>query len=144
MVTAGETDLVVSSPAPRCIASAAALGLDRGALVDPVFRECEMPAGTGSRVRLRISSWSILYRLRQICGYSADAESFAAIRQRSRDGAARLTSLTDSGHHVLLIGHGAMNWLIQRELKKHGWRNDRLMPGRYWQMTTLSKDLAST
>lgn len=131
-------DLVVSSPSPRCLASATALGLAKPAVIDAVFGECEMPSSTGTRVRLPVSAWSFLHRLQQLAGRPYEAESYQDIKQRSSLGAARLEALTQNHKTILLIGHGAMNWLIQRQLMKRGWRSNRRLPARCWQQTILS------
>jgi broad specificity phosphatase PhoE len=127
---------VVCSPLPRSIESARALGVGNVAVPDALFREVDMPCAPLRRPRLPSSAWAVLFRLMWTAGYSANAEPLTAARRRADDCVRRLTALAAEHGSVLLVGHGSMNWLIARRLKRQGWSGPPRAPMRYWGMST--------
>lgn len=136
-------NFIVASPAPRCLASAHALGLKTPDLIDSAYRECEMPFSNRGGLKLSTASWSVVFRLLQLLGYSNNAESRGEIIERSKSCAARLADLVDRYGTVLLVGHGALNWLIHRRLTRLGWQGPSFPASKPWQYTVLHPPIST-
>lgn len=124
---------VVSSNAPRALASVRALGLTP-ALVEPLFGEAQLPHGRWRWPRLSPFTWALILRMLWVCGYSGQVESAAAARLRAALAARRLQALASDGP-VLLLGHGWMNRLIGKQLSATGWQRHHSNGSRYWSAT---------
>jgi len=75
--------------------------------------------------------WLSLLRLLWFCGYGGSVESFRHARRRAAQAASQLIALSERGT-VLLAGHGIMNKLIARELRRQGWLAEKHASSRYW------------
>ncbi|HBZ17058.1 histidine phosphatase family protein [Pantoea sp. NPDC088449] len=127
---ARQASVIVTSPLPRARSSLARLGLQPQA-VDAVFSEVAMPTLPFARPHLPLSVWLALLRLLWLCGYSGHVESVQHARDRARRAADKLVALSQQGT-VLLVGHGIMNKLIARELRKRGWQAEKHASSRHW------------
>lgn len=127
---ARQADIVVASPLPRALASLEKLGLS-ASVIDPLFREVGLPSLPLATPALPPALWLSLLRLLWLCGYSGSVESFRHARQRAVVAASQLISLSEQGT-VLLAGHGIMNKLIARELRRQGWLAEKHASSRYW------------
>jgi len=123
---------LVASPLRRSRDSAQLLAPAGVPLVDPSFREAELPSAFRSNLRLRPEMWSWLARSAWFCGWSAGVESFSAARARAAGAAALLTRHAEAGGAVVLVGHGLMNILIARHLRASGWRGPRFPSSAHW------------
>ena len=72
-----------------------------------------------------------LLRLLWLCGYAGRVESVQHARQRAQRAADKLIALSQQGT-VLLVGHGSMNKLIARQLRKRGWQAEKHASSRHW------------
>ncbi len=125
--------VVVCSNLPRSIESATVLGVKNVIVQDSLFRECDMPYADWNYPKLSMLSWSFIFRILQLFGYSPNAESFKEAKQRAHGCALRLGKLAQQYECVLLVGHGSLNWLISKKLLRMGWVGPR-NPGRnYWE-----------
>jgi broad specificity phosphatase PhoE len=71
-------------------------------------------------------------------GWSQGAESVREARRRAQRAAERLVELAREHGSVMLIGHGQINRLIARALRRMGWHGSR--PGRaYWSVGELRR-----
>jgi len=66
-------------------------------------------------------------------------ESIYTARRRARDAKFKLVGLADEYADVLLVGHGMLNALIGRELRRLGWQGPRRATDEYWGMSTYQK-----
>jgi broad specificity phosphatase PhoE len=123
---------VFTSPLRRSRESAALLAPGTTPLVDPDFRETELPSGFRSRVRLTPELWGLIARSAWFCGWSAGVETSTAARGRAAKAAALLTARAARDDVVALVGHGMMNILIARHLRAAGWRGPRLPSQKHW------------
>ncbi len=123
---------LVTSPLRRSRDSAQLLAPATAPLIDPRFREAELPAAIRSGVRLRPGMWTWLARLAWFCGWSAGVESFTAARERASHAASVLTNHAREFGAVLLVGHGLMNILIAQRLRALGWRGPRFPSRKHW------------
>ena len=49
----------------------------------------------------------------------------------------RLLELSQEYDKIILVGHGVMNWLIRKELRKNGWKSDGKEVHGNWGSTIL-------
>lgn len=115
---------VAASPLRRSRESALLLAPSAQPLVDACFREGELPSAFRSALRLGPEVWAWLARSAWFCGWSGGVESFREARARAAQAAALLTAEARRGL-VVLVGHGLMNILIARQLRRTGWRGPR-------------------
>lgn len=130
MQIAQRASVVASSPLPRARSSLARLGLSPHN-VDDVFSELAVPVVSSERLQLPAVIWLALLRLLWLCGYAGQGESLFAARQRAVNAADKLIALSQQGT-VLLVGHGIMNKMIARELRKRGWQAEKHASSRHW------------
>lgn len=124
---------VVCSNLPRSYESALALGVPVVGMRDVLFRELDTPHANWHFPRLRPGIWAVFFRLIWVAGHTADAESVGEARARARRCAERLATLATEHGSVLFVGHAALNWLIDRQLKRLGWRGPSRAPREYWE-----------
>lgn len=122
--------VIATSPLPRARSSLTRLGLQPHA-VDEVFSEVAIPTLPFERLHLPLNVWLALLRLLWLCGYAGHVESVQHARERARLAADKLVALSQQGT-VLLVGHGIMNKLIARELRKRGWQAEKHASSRHW------------
>ncbi len=130
MTIARQASVIASSPLPRARSSLARLGLQPHA-VDEVFSEVAIPTLPFERLHLPLNVWLALLRVLWLCGYAGRVESVQHARQRAQQAADKLIALSQQGT-VLLVGHGIMNKLIARELRKRGWQAEKHASSRHW------------
>ena len=123
---------IVCSNLTRSIESARMLGHDEIHLVDPVFRESDLPHADWRFPRLSLYTWVITFRLLWLLGYANNGEAIKLAKQRALVASNILTSLAKEHDSVLLAGHGFMNRFIASHLRANGWRGPK-DPGRqFW------------
>jgi len=127
---AATADYVVASPLPRAQSSLEKLGL-QAAAVDPVFSEVSLPLMRLGYPNLPPAFWLFMLRILWLGGYAGSVESYRQAQQRAQLAADRLIELSKQGN-VLLAGHGIMNKLIARQLRKQGWLAEKHASSRYW------------
>ncbi len=123
----------VCSTLPRSIKSAEALNIDVLDMVSHLFRECEMPYANWKFPKLSKMSWSILFRILQLAGYSSNAESYKAIKNRAEMCASQLAELSKENESILFIGHGTIIWFIHKQLLRMGWSGPQKAAREYWE-----------
>lgn len=127
---ARQATVVVCSPLPRARSSLRQLGLQPHE-VDALFSEVAVPLLPGSQLQLPTLIWLALLRLLWLCGYAGQTESLQHARHRASLAADRLIEHARHGT-VLLLGHGIMNKMIARELRKRGWQAEKHASSRHW------------
>ena len=123
---------LITSPLRRSRDSARLLAPATAPLIDPCFREAELPSAFRSSLRLRPELWAGLARSAWFCGWSAGVETFRAARERASKAASVLTGHAEACGAVVLVGHGLMNILIARRLRAAGWRGPRFPSPQHW------------
>jgi len=134
----GQTGFVVCSDLPRSIGSAKLMGFDKPDIIDPLFREFEIPYTNWPWPGLSASNWTVLFRVMWLLGYSANAESFNEARRRASACMSRLIEYAKLYGTVLFVGHGALFWYLHGLLKKHNWQCSARAPRRHWEYTVYS------
>jgi len=94
-----------------------------------------MPHGKWTYPKLSISSWSLIFRLFQIAGHSFNSESYKEAKERSIVCANQLADLARNHGSVLFVGHGALNWLLHKQLLRMGWSGSQKSAKDHWAFT---------
>ena len=134
---AKECAISISSDLPRAISSSKLLGFEGTNRVEPCFREPALPHMEWRRPKLALYSWAILFRLAWLCGFSKNGESIHETKARSRLGADKLELFARESEAVLHVGHGIMNRLLVRELRRRKWLVKKRTGEKYWSYTIL-------
>jgi broad specificity phosphatase PhoE len=137
---AAEVSCIVTSQLRRAIESAALVAPTRSVLNDPLFNEAGLPTHIPFRFALRPGHWDALARVAWMAGWSPGAETFAEASARAVRAADRLVELANTHGSVLLIGHGMLNTLICRVLRRNGWIGSG-SPRSYWGMVVLRRQV---
>jgi len=127
---ARQAELIVTSTLPRAQSSVDKLGMQAN-ISDALYREVDIPVLPLRTLHLPPAFWLALWRLLWFCGYSGSVESYKAARQRAKLAAQRLVSLSEQGTGML-VGHGIMNKMIARELRRLGWQAEKHASSRHW------------
>ncbi|MCZ4271114.1 histidine phosphatase family protein [Maritalea porphyrae] len=128
-----------SSQLPRAMASIERLGLRHKAQTDPLFAESSMPHTHWTRPKLDVLIWSVTFRLAWLVGFSQNGESYAHAKQRAIDAVEMLENAAQQHGDVFLLGHGIMNRVLGRELKRRGWRKSSANGSGYWSHMVFEK-----
>ena len=114
-------DYIVSSTLRRALDSLELLevGIDEK---NELFNEAVIPILHGRLVKLKPVHWLILFRMLSLLGIGRWERTLRETRADAQKAAHRLLHLSTRYDHIVLMGHGVMNWLIRKELSKRGWR----------------------
>ncbi|MEQ8935677.1 MAG: hypothetical protein RIE56_07785 [Amphiplicatus sp.] len=120
---AGKASTVLSSTLPRAIETARQVtGGARDVPADPIFVEAPLPPPPVPWLKLRPGQWGVVSRVFWSLGYAPEGvESAAEAWMRVDQIIGRLEAFTERGD-VLLCAHGFLNWMIDRKLRRSGWR----------------------
>ena len=127
-------ETVLSSTLPRAIETAAKATQGRCDVpADAMYVEAPLPPPPVPFIRLRPGAWGVVSRTFWFLGYApSGVENHWQAWGRVRQIAARLTDHARRGD-VLLCAHGYLNWMIDRRLRKEGWkRTERDGGNHYW------------
>lgn len=126
-----DADYVISSTLRRSIDSLKLLEVEIDEC-NVLFDEAAIPVLNGRFVKLRPVAWLMLFRLLSLLGIGRWANTLRESRADAKKAADRLLHLSNRHDHIVLMGHGVMNWLIRKELSKNGWeRKSREMHGNW-------------
>ncbi|HXI86288.1 MAG TPA: histidine phosphatase family protein [Parvularculaceae bacterium] len=115
---------VLSSTLPRAIETAREVTRgQRDVPADPIFVEAPLPPPPApSFVKLSPGQWGVVSRALWCLGYAPPGvESEREAWRRASEIAERLGEHARGGD-VLLCAHGFLNWMLDRRLKRAGWR----------------------
>lgn len=126
-----KTDIFICSSLKRSIQSIELLN-KKPYEINAIFNEAPLPDFNGKFLKLNPKIWLVLFRLLWLFGYSKNCESYSETKQRAKEAVIRLTDLSKQHKNVILIGHGVMNKLIQKELISNNWRETKKMGSKNW------------
>jgi broad specificity phosphatase PhoE len=132
---------IASSPLRRSRESAAHLAAGRPVVCDALFAEAGVPSTIRLGLALRPRHWTLLLRVAWFCGWSGGAESVQGARRRAQSAAERLAELAREHRSVMLIGHGEINRMISRVLRRMGW-DGPVSGSAYWSVAELQREAA--
>ncbi|MEZ5896621.1 MAG: hypothetical protein R3C40_03730 [Parvularculaceae bacterium] len=132
---AGGAKTVLSSTLPRAIETARDVTLGaRDVPADPIYVEAPLPPPPlPSFIRLSPGVWGVVSRTFWFFGYApGGVENHGEAWRRVDLIVERLAELAHDGD-VLLCAHGYLNWMIDRRLRRVGWRRAGREGGNhYW------------
>ena len=138
MARAAAAQCIVTSTLRRSIESAALLAPGRPVLTDLLFVEAGMPVAMPGSLAIRPKHWNVFARIAWMAGWSKGTESWQAARHRAKRAAERLSELAGKHGSVLLVGHGMLNALLQRALRRTGWSGGGWRSA-YWSYVVLTR-----
>lgn len=137
---AASADLVVCSSLSRCEQSRSELIQTHPHTSDSIFAEAHLPYPDWPFPRLPARLWRLLFRAAWFLGFARHTESIRVSDRRAEQAAERLITLAEQHGTVLLMGHGIMNILIARHLRRRGWRGPlHLTLKHYWEPATYRR-----
>jgi broad specificity phosphatase PhoE len=143
---AGKAKTVLSSTLPRAIETAR--DVTRGARevpADPIYVEAPLPPPPApSFIKLSPGTWGVISRTFWFFGYApAGVENHAEAWKRVDRIVERLADRAEEGD-VLLCAHGYLNWMIDRRLRRAGWRRAGREGGNhYWSWRIYEPPVAN-
>ncbi len=139
---AASAETVLSSTLPRAIETARwVTGGDRDVPADPMFVEAPLPPPPVPFLKLKPGAWGVVSRSFWFWGYAPDGvEGHLSSWRRVAEISDRLAELSKDGD-VLLCAHGYLNWMIDRHLRRNGWRRaERDGGNHYWSWRIYEQD----
>ena len=125
---------VLSSTLPRAIETARwVTGGARDVPADAMFVEAPLPPPPVPLVKLRPGTWGVISRSFWFWGYAPNGvENHFATWRRVANVSDRLIDLAQEGD-VLLCAHGYLNWMLDRRMRRIGWKRvSRDGGNNYW------------
>lgn len=133
---------VCCSELPRCVDSAAALGFSGAARISEL-NEADLPSPSWLQLPIPYRLAIVGLRLAWFLGYSGGVESYQSTQKRAGVAADKLIEIASVNGSVLVVGHGIMNRLVSRRLRKLGWDADSRDRSGYWSATRLTVFLSN-
>jgi broad specificity phosphatase PhoE len=131
--------VVVCSDYLRSIESAARLVPGCAPRVSSLFREVGRPIPGNWRVRFPLTAWDHVSRMLWRADWIATDECVHTARRRAHEATLELGHLAEEFRDVLFVGHGMLNALIGRDLRRLGWRGPRRATDDYWGLSVYRK-----
>ena len=122
----------VCSDLERSLHSARLLEIEKPDLISPLYRECEIPYTNWDFPKMPKTVWPIIFRLLQIIGHSPNAESYKEIKKRAKVCADQLVELAHRHGSVVYVGHGALSWVLHKNLHNMGWVGPKKSVRDHW------------
>ncbi|MCQ4314326.1 histidine phosphatase family protein [Pseudomonas stutzeri] len=137
---AEKAGVVVCSSLSRCVQSRGQLACDCHQEPDSLFAEAHLPYPDWSFPPMPSRFWRLLFRGAWFLGFARHTEPISESNRRASAAAERLIEFAERYGSVLLMGHGIMNILIARQLRKRGWAGPlNLILKRYWEPCSYYK-----
>jgi len=100
--------------------------------IDAVFNEAQIPYTNWNLLKLNPKIWLVFFRVLWLFRYSKNSESFQEAKNRAKKATQRLVELSKQNKTVVLIGHGVINKLIQKELLLQKWKETKKIKRDNW------------
>ena len=126
-----ETDILICSNLKRSIQSIEIFGKIPFETND-IFNEAELPYLNWNLLKLSLKVWLILFRILWFFGYSQNCESYKEAKKRAKKATEKLIKLSQQNKTIILVGHGIMNKLIQKELLLQKWNEIKKVKNNNW------------
>ncbi len=126
-----ETDILICSNLKRSIKSIEIFNKIPFETND-IFNEAQLPFSNWNLLKLNPKIWLIFFRILWLLGYSQNCESFKKTKQRAEKATKKLIELSNQNKTVILVGHGIMNRLIQKELILQKWNEIKKVKNNNW------------
>jgi broad specificity phosphatase PhoE len=130
-------DVVLTSTLSRTIDSAKVLDVNIYEN-NAVFNEAGIPDVNIPFFKFQPKRWLVIVRVLSLLGFAKLNKSFKTSKLQAEEGSKRLLELSKEHDSVVLIGHGAMNWLLRKVLVKEGWTLEADHCSENWGVTILT------
>lgn len=134
---AEKSKIIFSSQMPRAISSIKMLGVEDKTIFDEELKESALPFLNWKSPRLSFFTWCIIFRIAWMMGFSKNGESLKLAQIRAEKITIKLLDHAMKDETILLLGHGIMNRLITKILKKRGWKQSETTGDHYWSYSTF-------
>ncbi|WP_323641056.1 hypothetical protein [Pectobacterium polonicum] len=131
-------DFFIASSLPRTLTSLEMMGISPD-MVDPIFREAQLPSFNRSLLRLSPMTYVFIFRMLWLIGFSKNVESYHSAKLRSKLAAKKLINFAQTESSVSLMGHGIMNRMIGYQLEREGFKKTQTSGKSYWKLTVYEK-----
>ena len=133
-----EVDYIISSTLRRTKDSIVLLGssVDES---NALFNEAQIPTLHGHFIKLKPTSWMVLFRLFSLVGFGRWAVTLKETKKQAEEASIFLVKRSEEHDNIILVGHGVMNWLIRKELLSLEWKSEGKDAHGNWGVTVLSK-----
>ncbi len=112
---------IAASTLSRSTESLAVLGVEADEISN-VFAEAPLPTFGWKWLRLKPMQWLTLFRVMWLLGILKGEGSFAHSKARAQKAAKKLEELAREHGDVTLMGHGGMNAMMGKALKRRRWK----------------------
>jgi len=102
-----------------------------------IFNEAQLPFSNWNLLKLNPKVWLTFFRILWLLGYSQNCESFKKTKQRAKKATKKLIELSNQNKTVILVGHGIMNKLIQKELILQKWNEIKKATSNNWDYSVF-------
>ncbi len=133
-----EVDYIISSTLRRSIDSVELVGKDVNE-ANALFNEAQIPVLEGQYIKLKPTSWLVLFRLLSLIGFGRWAVTLRETKIQAKEASKILLEHSEEHDNIILVGHGVMNWLIRKELLALAWKSEGKDAHGNWGMTVLTK-----
>jgi broad specificity phosphatase PhoE len=128
-----DCDVLISSTRLRAVESAQAVGKGKAFTQDEVLIEAPLPPPNWPLIRLSPKIWGFMARFHWwYFNHHQGEENRRESEARADRAAAKLEVLAEGGQNVVVLAHGFFNVLIDRALRKRGWRRTFREGYKYW------------
>ena len=103
---------------------------------DVLFNESEPPHVNVPFPALPLMLWATVFRGASILGFSPNGEAQADLKLREQAASLQLQRWSEEYGSVLLLGHGFMNYLLGKALRRDGWVCVEETGYRHWSYRT--------
>lgn len=115
-------DLVVSSDAPRAVASARLLAVNGPVETSPLLRELDLEAPALGTLRMPLFAWAVAVGARSALLARRERDRRSAETQRILAAATWLDQLSASRPTTVAVTHASLRRRLWKELLRLGWR----------------------
>lgn len=126
--------IIICSTLPRSIDSAKAISFGNTVTKDKIFVEAGMPSSNWKGIKLKPKTWSVIFRLLWLAGYSNNSESKKDAKRRASQAADSLIKAAIKHEKIIYVGHGIFNRLLAKELIKRGWESSKTTGSKHWRL----------
>ena len=130
-------DFVLTSQLRRTIDTAHLLDLEIDEQ-NELFNEASVPAITIPFLKFKAKTWLIIIRIFLFIELSRKRSRIKEAREEAKKASEHLFLLASKYDHIVVVGHGAKNWLIRKELLRMGWMLKGKPSNENWGITVLS------
>ena len=104
-----------------------------------LFNEAQIPLLHGHLIKLKPTSWLVLFRIFSLVGFGRWAVTLKETKMQAKEASRVLLKRSEEHDKIILVGHGVMNWFIRKELLASEWKSEGKDAHGNWGMTVLSK-----